>query len=113
MRVKVVFTKCRHNPKRLAHNTSFRYAVLSFSLLADGKLYENLNCLVQHPHDTAESNLIVSPPATYSGPFNHAGFSSCARDYYESCSALLNDRDAPETDHDIHTTKEYEFDTET
>ena len=85
MRVDVVFERCRHNPKGLSHHTSFHYAVLSFSPTSDGMRYDGLTCLVQHPRNTEESNLIISAPAVHSGPFDLRLFRACAQDYYELC----------------------------
>jgi len=112
MLVNVVFARCQHNPKSLSRNISFRYAVLSFSVLVDGTRYEDLSCLVQHPYDTDESNLIISPPATYSGPFDLFLFRACARDYYELCNPPTDDPAAHKTERVVVLEKAYSFETD-
>ncbi len=111
MRVEVVFERCRHNPKSLSHKTSFHYAVLSFSLMIDGTRHNDLTCLVQHPRNTEESNLIISAPAAYSGPFNLQLFRACAQDYYELCKTPVPDK-ARETDRVVVRQKAYSFETD-
>ncbi len=111
MRVEVVFEQCRHNPKSLSHKTSFHYAVLSFSLTIDGTRHNHLTCLVQHPHNTAESNLIISAPAAYSGPFDLLLFRACAQDYYELCKTAAPGKTG-KTDRVVVRQKAYSFETD-